>query len=82
MRPGEISWDDLPADVKRTLGVRPPKKSSSRVTAWRDIPPGWRQCRPHGWAWMGEVKQCPRCEYPDGDGEMGNVEETRRVDRP
>ena len=63
MRPGAVNWDDLPADVRRELGMSDQKKSASRVTAWKDIPSsdGWQVCKPHGLAWRGPYP-CVYCE--------------------
>lgn len=67
MRPGNIGWDDVPPEVRRELGMSPPKRTSSRVTAWKDVPSSWGVCRPHGWAWWPKDAGCVHCE---GEADM------------
>lgn len=75
MRPGNIGWDDLPLAVKRELGMSPPKRTSSKVTAWKDVPSSWGVCRPHGMAWWPKDAGCVHCEY--GDEGIDHVEAPR-----
>ncbi len=82
MRPGNLDWDEIPEAVRRELGVSgQEKRTSSRVTAWKDIPSSWGQCRPHGMTWWPKSAGCVRCEYPDaGDEGTEHVEEAGSKD--
>jgi len=73
---GNISFEDLPPEIRARIREESALvgKQRQRVTAWKDVPASWKQCRPHGFAWMGDAEQCPRCEYPDGDEGDSNVE--------
>ncbi len=72
MRPGSLGWDDLPADVQRELGMSK-AKTSSRVTAWKDVPSSWTQHRGCGWAGTGDCIYCP--ERDEGNSVQGDAPE-------
>ena len=46
--------------------VLPRTKSNSRITAWKDIPPSWGICKPHGMAWFPKEAGCATCSGMTG----------------
>ncbi len=65
MRPGTISFGELPDDVKRELGMSPRSRTSSKVAALKDVPSSWGMCRKHEnavWVWWPKSAGCALCE--------------------
>jgi hypothetical protein len=55
-----ISFEDLPLEVRRRIEAESAVvgKARQRVTAWKDIPPSWKQHKQCGWAGTGECLYC------------------------
>ncbi len=44
---------------------------------WKDIPPTWGSCKPHGWAWYPPEVACVFCEMggcPEANPKYESVE--------
>ena len=62
-----ISFQDLPPEVRMRIAAEAALvgKQRQKVTAWKDVPPSWGQCRPHGMVWWPKDAGCVLCEYGD-----------------
>lgn len=62
-----VPFSALPPEARRAIpGEAKRPRSSSRVTAWKDVPGSWGQCREHGLAFFPRNLNCLFCEVKRG----------------